>query len=384
MKILFASDSFKGSLTSREIGQLLTQAVTEIFPQAQSYALCVADGGEGTMEAVVQTLGGEWKTCTVPGPLGIPVEARYGLLPGKKAIIEMAEASGLPLVPVEQRNAEKSTSFGTGALIKDALDAGIRDITIAIGGSATNDGGMGAMQALGVDFIDEYGKSVTGCGEQLHRVGGVDVTRLHPAVPQTRFTVMCDVTNPLLGENGATYTFGRQKGADDAMLTRLEQGMIHYSNVIRNSLGCDNTTVPGAGAAGGLGFALMTFLHAHAQPGIEAVLDLLDFDHALEGINLVITGEGRMDWQSAFGKVPSGVGKRCKKAGVPAVAIVGGLLEGYEAIYDCGIESIVTTINGAMSVEDAIANSHVLYLDAARRLLRSIRCGMKMPHEVKI
>lgn len=378
MKILFASDSFKGSLTSEEIGQLLTQAVSEIFPHAETHTLCVADGGEGTMEAVVQALGGTWKTIPVRGPLGNPVQARYGLLLGHKAIIEMAAASGLPLVPADQRNAAKTSSIGTGMLIRDALDAGIRDITIAIGGSATNDGGMGAMQALGVSFLDKNGQKIWGCGENLAFVDHIDVSGLHPAAAQTRFTVMCDVTNPLLGAHGATYTFGRQKGADDAMLAQLEQGMTQYAAAVQTALSCDNAALPGAGAAGGLGFALMTFLHAQAQPGIEAVLDLLDFDRALDGVDLVITGEGRMDWQSAFGKVPSGVGKRCKKAGVPAVAIVGGLLEGYEAIYDCGIQSVVTTINCAMSIEDAMENSRTLYLDAARRLLRMVRCGMSI------
>lgn len=378
MKFLFASDSFKGSLTSQQIGTLLTQAAAEIFPQAETRTLCVADGGEGTMDAVVRALGGTFQTVPVLGPLGDSVCARYGLLPGQKAIIEMAEASGLPLVPANQRNAAQTSSVGTGMLIRHALDAGIRDITIAIGGSATNDGGMGAMQALGVSFLNENGQKVHGCGAYLAQVDHVDISGLHPAIAQTRFTVMCDVTNPLLGEHGATYTFGRQKGADDAMLAQLEQGMTQYADAVQTALSCDTAAAPGAGAAGGLGFALMTFLHAQTQPGIEAVLDLLDFDRALDGVDLVITGEGRMDWQSAFGKVPSGIGKRCKKAGIPAAAIVGGLLDGYEAIYDCGIESVVTTINGTMSIEDAMANSQALYLDAARRLLRAVRCGMKL------
>lgn len=376
MKILFASDSFKGSLTSEQIGHLLTQTAAEIFPQAQTHTLCVADGGEGTMETVVHALDGTWKTVSVLDPLGNPINARYGLLPEQKAIIEMAEASGLPLVPISQRNAAKTSSFGTGMLICDALNAGIRDITIAIGGSATNDGGMGAMQALGISFLDKNEQEISGCGQNLALVSRVDISKLHPAAAQARFTVMCDVTNPLLGTNGATYTFGRQKGADDAMLAQLEQGMTQYAHAVQTSLGCDNSAAPGAGAAGGLGFALMTFLHAHPQPGIEAVLDLLNFDRALDGVDLVITGEGRMDWQSALGKVPSGVAKRCKKAGIPVVAIVGGLLDGYEAIYDCGIDSVITTINGAMSIQDAIANSQSLYLDAARRLMRMIRCGM--------
>lgn len=378
MKILLASDSFKGSLTSRQIGDLLTQAVGEIFPAAETIALQVADGGEGTMSTVVQAMHGSWKTVLVPGPLGDTVHARYGLLPGQKAIIEMAEASGLTLIAPEQRNAARTSTYGTGMLIRDALDAGIRDLTIAIGGSATNDGGMGAMQALGVRFVDRDGKPVSGCGAQLGQVARIDMQGLHPAVAQTKFTVMCDVTNPLLGAHGATYTFGRQKGADDATLDQLEAGMTHYAEVVSRTLGRDLSGVPGAGAAGGLGFALMAFLNAQAQPGIDAVLDLLDFDRKLQGVDLVITGEGRMDGQSACGKVPSGVGRRCKKAGVPAVAIVGGLLSGYESIYDCGIDSVVTTISGAMTLDEAMANCEPLYLDAARRLLRTIRCGMAL------
>lgn len=378
MHLLFASDSFKGSLTSARIGQLLTQAAGQIFPQAKTTALQVADGGEGTMETVVEALGGSWTTCRVTGPLGRPVQARYGVLPGGKAIIEMAEASGLTLIPPDQRNAAQTTSRGTGMLIRHALDAGLREITLAIGGSGTNDGGMGAMAALGVRFLDGSGRELSGCGAQLGAVERIELDGLHPGVSQARFTVMCDVTNPLLGQTGATYTYGRQKGADDSMLDALEQGMTHYAARVAQALGRDRSQDQGAGAAGGLGFALLAFLDAQAVPGIEAVLDLLEFDRRLEGVDLVITGEGRMDWQSSFGKVPAGVGRRCRRAGVPAVAIVGGLLAGYEAIYDCGVESVVTTINGAMSLEEAIDRREELYLDAACRLLRMIRCGMEM------
>lgn len=375
MKILFASDSFKGSLTSMQISNLLKQATNEIFPDAQTVSMSVADGGEGTMDSLVNSLGGTWKTVDVLGPLQENIKARYGILPERKAIIEMAEASGLPLVPSDKRNPKKTTSYGTGMLIRDALENGITDITIAIGGSATNDGGMGAMQALGIKFLDENNNELTGCGENLSKVKNIDLDNLHHAVAKTNFTVMCDVTNPLLGNQGATYTFGRQKGADDTMLAELEYGMSIYANKIKSIIGKDISGKEGSGAAGGLGFALMAFLDAKLQSGIDVVLDLLDFDKKLKDVDLVITGEGRMDNQSAFGKVPSGIGKRCKKMGVPAVAIVGGLLSGYESIYNCGIESVITTINGAMTIDEALANSEDLYLDAARRLLRMIRCG---------
>ncbi len=375
MKILFASDSFKGSLTSMQISNLLKQATSEIFPNAQTVSMSVADGGEGTMDSLVNSLGGTWKTVDVLGPLQENIKARYGILPEGKAIIEMAEASGLPLVPSDKRNPQKTTSYGTGMLIRDALENGITDITIAIGGSATNDGGMGAMQALGIKFLDENNNELTGCGENLSKVKNIDLDNLHHAVAKTNFTVMCDVTNPLLGNQGATYTFGRQKGADDTMLAELEYGMSIYANKIKSIIGKDISGKEGSGAAGGLGFALMAFLGAKLQSGIDVVLDLLDFDKKLKDVDLVITGEGRMDNQSAFGKVPSGIGKRCKKMGVPTVAIVGGLLSGYESIYSCGIESVITTINGAMTIDEALANSEDLYLDAARRLLRMIRCG---------
>jgi glycerate kinase len=271
------------------------------------------------------------------------------------------------------------TSYGTGMLIRDALDRGMRDITIAIGGSATNDGGMGAMSALGVKFLNENGRRILyGCGKDLALVRSVDFSGLHPAVKETHFTVMCDVTNPLLGEKGATYTFGRQKGADNAMQAILENGMKNYAARVEEAIGRKASDQSGAGAAGGLGFALLAFLHAELKPGIEVVLDMLHFDEKLKGADLVITGEGRMDWQSSFGKVPSGVGKRCQKAGVPAVAIVGGLLDGYQEIYRSGICSVVTTVNGVMDLDESIKNSEALYKDAAFRLLSAIKCGRNM------
>lgn len=376
MKILFASDSFKGSLTSFEINELLEIAVHDIFPDAETVGIGIADGGEGTMETLVKAMNGKYKHCLVKGPLGDNVKASYGILTENRAIIEMAQASGLTLISENQKNAEETTSFGTGMLICDALNEGIRDITIAIGGSASNDGGIGCMKALGAKFLDEEGNDIQGIGKFLGEIREIDLSDLHPAVNETKFTVMCDVVNPLLGEYGATYTFGSQKGADEEMLKRLEAGMKNYSEVTMKVTGKDFSNIEGAGAAGGLGFAFMAFLNAELMSGIEAILDLIDFDNKLTGVDLVITGEGRMDNQSSFGKVPSGVGKRCKKYRIPVVAIVGGILSGYEKIYDCGIESVITTISGAMDIDKAIKNGKELYLDAARRLLRLIRCGM--------
>jgi glycerate kinase len=383
MKILFASDSFKGSLTSERIVELLDEVTKQVFPEAVTEGMLVADGGEGTMAAVVKECHGSYREMEVVGPMSDQVKASYGLLPGSRAIIEMAEASGLPMVPQEKRNPMQATSFGTGMLIRDALDQGIRDITIAIGGSATNDGGMGAMSALGVQFLDENKKILQGCGADLSRVRSVDLSKLHPAIADASFIVMCDVTNPLLGQDGATYTFGRQKGADSHMQEDLEEGMENYALVVEAAVGKKASKMSGAGAAGGLGFALMTFLNAELKPGIEVVLDMLHFDEKLKDADLVITGEGRMDWQSSFGKVPSGIGRRCRSAGVPAVAIVGGLLDGYQKIYENGICSVVTTVNGVMELEEAIARSEQLYKDAAFRILSAIKCGMKMNPRIK-
>lgn len=378
MKILFASDSFKGSLTSEEIIGILTRVSRKIFPDAETEGMLVADGGEGTMAAVVQECKGNHRTVVVKGPLGEPVSASYGILPGGKAIIEMAEASGLPLVSPEKRNPLKTSSYGTGMLIRDALDQGIRNVIVAIGGSASNDGGMGAMAALGVRFLDQENTELKGCGADLERVCRIDLSGIHPAVSETSFTVMCDVTNPLLGSQGASYTFGKQKGADEEMLEKLEAGMMHYAEIAEKTMSREVRMAEGAGAAGGLGFAMMLFLNARLQSGIETVLDLIQFDSKLKGADLVVTGEGRMDWQSCFGKVPSGIGKRCKKAGVPVVAIVGGLLDGYQEIYECGISGIVTSVNGIMELEEALQNSEHLYEDAASRLFRMLKCGMQM------
>ena len=378
MKLIFASDSFKGSLSSPKINSLLEQAAKEIFPEAETTSLIMADGGEGTVDALISQLGGKKMGLCVHGPLFQPVEAGYGILPGGTAVIEMASASGLPLVPISKRNPMKTTSIGTGELIVDALSHGIRKIAIAIGGSATNDGGMGMMAALGVRFLDASGAMLRGCGGDLEKVDTIDISGLHPAVAETEFTVMCDVNNPLLGERGCAFTFAAQKGADKDMQQLLEMGMNHYASKIEKAMGVAAKEMPGAGAAGGLGFALMTFLGARLQSGIDTVLDLIHFDDLIQDASLVVTGEGRMDWQSSYGKVPCGVGKRCQKAGVPAVAIAGGILPGYEAIYEFGIQSVITTINGAMDIQQAMKDCESLYLDAAIRLFRTLQCGMKM------
>ncbi len=376
MKFLFASDSFKGSLTSEQQISLLKEAAEEIFPGCECMGLPMADGGEGTVDAVISVTGGKIQKVKVHGPLMEEITASYGIFNGDSAIIEMAAASGLPMVPEDMRDPLNTTSYGTGELIKDALSKGLKNITIGIGGSATNDGGMGAMRALGIRFLDASGSELKGVGADLEKVADIDMSGLDTAVKDADITVMCDVTNPLTGPDGATYTFGKQKGGTPQILDRLEAGMKHYAAIICEKLGKDVENMPGAGAAGGMGAALCAYLGADLKSGIETVLDLYDLDDLLNGVDLVITGEGRMDWQSSFGKVPSGVGERCKAKGVPAVAIVGGMGKGAEDIYEHGVVSIITTINGAMSIDEACSRAPELYRSAAERLFRIYRAGL--------
>ena len=378
MKFLFASDSFKGTLSSRRTAELLTRAAQEIFPDCECGYLEVADGGEGTTEAVLSAAGGRRMEAVVCGPLWERRKACYAALDGRRAVMEMAAASGLPLVPAELRDPRNTTSYGTGELIRDALDKGFRDLSIAIGGSATNDGGIGCMRALGVRFLDEDGNELSGCGSDLIKIRSIDRSGMDPRLRDTHVTVMCDVTNPLCGENGATRTFGKQKGGTPEILDELEAGMENYRELLRREFGIDMDEEPGAGAAGGLGSALLSFLRAELRSGIETVLDLIEFDKKLEGVSLVVTGEGRADWQSAFGKVMQGVGRRCLRQGVPAVAIVGSMGDGAEQIFDYGIESMITTVNGVMPLEEALERAEELYLGAAGRLFRMLRAARSL------
>jgi glycerate kinase len=375
MKFLFAPDSFKGSLSSKDIIKLLTEEAEKIFPGCECVSVPMADGGEGTMEVLVDINNGKFVKVPVKGPLFEDTEAVYGVLDENTAIIEMAAASGLPMVPADKRDPLNTTTYGTGELIKHALDSGYRNIIIGVGGSATNDGGIGCMGALGVKFLDKNGKEVCLAGKGLAEIADIDVSGIHPAVKDATFTVMCDVTFPLLGPNGATYVFGPQKGADEPRLKALEAGMTNYVKVIEKLTGEYIGDKPSTGAAGGLSAALMVFLKAKLQSGIDTVLQLSDFDKKLEGVDVVISGEGRADHQSANGKVLYGVGTSAAKRGIPAVAIVGSMLPGAESLYNCGITSIMTTINGVMTIDDAMKNASELFRGAAYRSLMLIKAG---------
>lgn len=375
MKLVFASDSFKGSIDSSRTAELLKEAACEVFGEVETVSILLADGGEGTVDAVLASSDAAAVNIMVHGPLMEPADAKYALFDDGRAVIEMASASGLTLVPEYKRDPLEATSAGTGELLIDALEKGARDITIAIGGSATNDGGMGFMRALGAAFFDENGDELEGRGCDLADVSHIDLSCLDKRLSEAHLSVMCDVDNPLTGENGATYVYGPQKGADEKALAELERGMRNYRDVIKHLTGIDCDRVAGAGAAGGIGAALFALLGAELKPGIELMLDLTGFDKALCGADMVITGEGRADFQSLHGKAMQGVGKRAESKEVPVTAIVGSLGEGWEGLLDCGIGKIIPLAHGGISSEEAIERAEELYYGAALQFFRSYKDG---------
>ena len=376
MRFLFASDSFKGSLTSEQTIELLTKAANEVFPGCECIGIPVADGGEGTVSAVVSASGGSIVTSEVHDPLMNKITAAYGIIGGNRAVIEMAAASGLTLVPEKLRNPMDTTTFGTGELITDALNRGCRDISVAVGGSATNDGGMGCMRALGVRFISDDGRELSGFGRELSDVAFIDTSGIDKRLKDCRITVMCDVRNPLCSKNGATHTFAKQKGASPEIIDILESGMCSFRDVIRSQFSIDCDMIEGAGAAGGLGAALHVFLGGKMQSGIETVLELIDFDAKLSGVDLVITGEGCTDSQSVCGKVMMGVGTHAKAQGIRCIGLSGSLGDGADKIFDCGISSLQCIIDCPMTLEYAMENAGRLYYNAAVRMFRAVRAGM--------
>ncbi|MGI5888584.1 MAG: glycerate kinase [Oscillospiraceae bacterium] len=376
MRILFASDSFKGALTSSETITLLKSAAEKVFPDCETIGVPVADGGEGTTEAVVKATGGSIVSVKVHGPLMEEETAYYGALSGGRAVFEMASASGLPLVPRNQRNPMKATSYGTGELMSRVLDDGYRKISVAVGGSATNDGGMGFASALGVRFLDKDGNVLAGTGENLIKIRNIDVSGIKPELKDAEISVMCDVRNPLCGPEGASRVYGPQKGARGRMIEELEAGMENYRDVVKRQFGIDLDECPGSGAAGGLSSALMVFAGAKLCSGIDSVLDLIGFDKLLEGTDLCITGEGRTDRQSAYGKVLQGVGDRAKAHGVPVIALSGSVGEGYYEILSHGIDAVLTTVDRQMTLSDALREAGDMYSRAAEMMFRTVKTGM--------
>jgi glycerate kinase len=358
MKVVIAPDSFKDSLTARQVANAIAAGLQDIMPNTECLCVPVADGGEGTMSALVDATGGTRHQEQVTGPLGLPVEAEFGLLgDGVTAVIEMATASGIELVPQEQRNPMVATSFGTGELVSAALDMGVESVIVAIGGSATNDGGIGMMTALGARFLDVNGEPVAPNGEGLLELASVDVADMDPRLAQTRFVCACDVDNPLTGEKGASAVFGPQKGATTEMIKALDAGMHRYAAAIKSTMAVDVETQPGAGAAGGMGAALMAFMQAELRPGIQIVLEAVELEAKLDGADLVITGEGRIDGQTIHGKTPVGVSRMAQKRGIPTIALAGALGDGCSELRTAGIQGCFSVLSKPCSLDDALANA---------------------------
>ncbi|MBM9485512.1 glycerate kinase [Pseudomonas sp. ICBG1301] len=371
MKIIIAPDSFKDSLSAEGVAQAIAEGLAEAWPDAQCIQCPMADGGEGTVDAVLAACNGELRRQWVRGPLGGTVEARWGWLAASHtAMIEMAEASGLQRVPPGQRDACSSTTYGTGELIRAALDLGARRIILAIGGSATNDAGAGAMQALGVQLLDDQQQPLPAGGLALARLAHLNLERLDPRLAQVQFEIAADVNNPLCGPQGASAIFGPQKGANPAQVQQLDAALGHFADHCARVLPKDVRDEPGSGAAGGLGFAAKAFLGAQFRAGVEVVAELVGLDAAVRGADLVITGEGRFDAQTLRGKTPFGVARIAQRHQVPVIVIAGTLGDGYEQMYAHGVAAAFALPNGPMSLEQACAEAPRLLRERAADVAR--------------
>ncbi|MCL2893901.1 glycerate kinase [Brenneria tiliae] len=379
MKIVIAPDSYKESLSAQEVATQIEAGFREIFPDACYIKLPVADGGEGTVEAMVAATHGEIVKVKVTGPLGDNVDAFFGLSGDKKtAFIEMAAASGLEQVPAQRRNPLLTTSYGTGELIRCALDHGVRHCIIGIGGSATNDGGAGMAQALGAKLLDESGAQIGFGGGELDKLASIDIGELDPRIKECRFEVACDVTNPLTGEQGASAIFGPQKGATEEMIERLDNALKHYAAVIRDDLDMDVEHVPGAGAAGGMGAALRAFCGADLRQGIEIVTEALGLDELVRDASLVITGEGRIDSQTIHGKVPIGVARVAKRHHKPVIGIAGSLTADVGIVHQHGLDAVFSVLYNVCSLDEALENA----AENVRMTARNIAATIKLAQDL--
>ncbi|MBM7585447.1 glycerate kinase [Bacillus pakistanensis] len=379
MKVLVAIDSFKGSVSSVEASKAVSLGIRDVFTDAEILSVPLADGGEGTVEALVHAADGHVIKQRVTGSLNQTVDAEYGILSdGKTAVIEVSSACGLPLVPIKHRNPLITTTYGVGELICDAIERGCRHFIIGLGGSATNDAGIGMLQALGYNFLDKNGESVGLGGGELRRIRKIDTTHVHPVLKSCTFKVACDVTNPLYGPNGATYVYGPQKGATPEMLEELDAGMESFSQVAFHKIGLDIQSINGAGAAGGLGAAFAGFLQAQLQSGIELVMELANIEEKLGHVDFVVTGEGKIDGQTSMGKAPLGLSKLAQKHGIPVIALAGAISEKGSTLNSQGITALFSIMNEPMSLEEAMAkdvtSDHLRFTTCQLfRLIRAIR-----------
>ena len=379
MKIVIAPDSYKESLSALDVACAIEDGFREVFPDAEYCKLPVADGGEGTVEAMVAATQGRVLEVEVTGPLGSPVPGFFGISgDGQCAFIEMAAASGLESVPIAKRNPLKTTSWGTGELIRHALDHGVSRIIIGLGGSATNDGGAGMVQALGATLLAADGQPIPPGGAGLEALAGIDISGLDSRLSGCQIDVACDVTNPLTGAEGASAVFGPQKGATPEMVAFLDRALAHYAACIQRDLGRDVLTLEGGGAAGGMGAALYAFCGATLRPGIEIVTEALHLDALVADASLVITGEGRMDSQTIHGKVPVGVAKVAKRYGIPVIGIAGSLTADVGVVHEHGLDAVFSVIYTICSLEDALENAQRNVQMAARNIAAVLKMGQGM------
>ncbi|MFF2854775.1 glycerate kinase [Peribacillus sp. NPDC058002] len=355
MKVLIAIDSFKGSISSIDGSKAISLGIEDVYHDAEIVTFPLADGGEGTVEALVQATDGLLINKKVTGPLNEKVDAVYGVLgDGKTAVIEVAAACGLPLVASNKRNPSVTTTYGVGELIYDAIEKGYHDFVIGLGGSATNDAGVGMLQALGFSFLDQHNEEVGLGGKELQRIREIDVTQAHPKLKDCTFKMACDVKNILYGPTGATFVFGPQKGATVEMIKELDKGLENFAQVVLNELDTDIHNLIGAGAAGGLGAAFAGFLQAHLHSGVQLILDLIRMEEKIQGVDFVITGEGKLDGQTSMGKTPLGVAKLAHNHQIPVIALAGGIAEEPSTLNQLGITSCFSILNAPMSIEQAM------------------------------
>ena len=379
MKIVVAPDSFKGSLTAVEVADAIGQGVREIFPEAEIVKIPMADGGDGTVQCLVNATRGEILKEKVTCPLGDEVLASYGILGDKKtAVIEMAEASGLTLVPENKRNPLITTTYGTGQLIKSALDQGCRKMIIGIGGSATNDGGAGMVQALGVKLLNREGKEIGFGGGELKKIFRIDTKYLDNRLSETKVLIASDVSNPLCGPKGAAWIYGPQKGATSEVIEELDESLAHFAEIIKRDLNKDIKDIPGAGAAGGLGASLMAFLDAELRPGIEITIEIVKLEQAIKDADLVITGEGKIDSQTIYGKAPIGVARIAKKYNVPVIAVAAIISDDADIVHQYGINTLISVTRTPMRLDESLPNKVSLIKNSIKQSMMAIKTGKEL------
>jgi len=379
MRIIVAPDSYKGSVSALGVAEAMERGIQAVFPEAEVIKVPIADGGEGTVEALVAATAGRLLHTEVRGPLGEPVRAHWGISgDGSTAFIEMASASGLPLVPKENRDPRITSTYGTGELMKAALDAGLRKLVVGIGGSATNDGGTGMARALGVRFLDAEGRDLPEGGAALAKIAHMDLSGLDPRLAEASILVACDVDNPLCGPRGASAVYGPQKGATPDMVAELDAALSVFADVAATATGREVALLPGAGAAGGLGAGLLFFTPASLRPGVSIVLETTGFEALAQGADLVLTGEGRTDFQTAMGKAPVGVAAVAKRHGVPVICLSGGLGDGAEDVLAHGIDALATTVPQPMTLEACMGQGAALVEAAASQVCRLLKVGMSL------